>query len=79
MPINPSPSFNPRSQALLQATQHEADLLAGHLRQAASLGRELEEEGGGLAVQRALGFASTSLRRLKRLQGLLAHVLQGME
>lgn len=79
MPTNPVPSFNPRSQALLQATQHEAELLAGHLRQAASAGSALEGEGGGLAVLRALGYASTSLRRLKRLQGLLARVLQGME
>lgn len=79
MPANATPSTNPRSQALLQATQHEAELLAGHLRQAAALGSALEEEGGGLALLRALGYASTSLRRLKRLQGLLARALGGGE
>lgn len=75
MPPNPDPSTNPRNQALLETTRQEAELLTGHLRQAATLGSALEEEGGGLALLRALGFASTSLRRLKRLQGLLEHAL----
>lgn len=79
MPPNPISPTNPRSQALLEATRHEAELLAGHLRQAAALGSALEEEGGGLALLRALGFASTSLRRLKRLQGLLEHALGDQE
>lgn len=70
-----TPMTPARNQALLEAARRETELLAGHLRQAAALGREMEEEGGGLALLRALGFASTSLRRMRRLQGLLEREL----
>lgn len=60
---------------LLRMVEQEAALLGGHLRQAAALGRELEGAGGGLAVMRALAYAANSLRRMRRMQALLAREL----
>ena len=60
---------------LLGMVEQEAALLGGHLRQAAALGREMEGAGGGLAVMRALAYAANSLRRMRRMQALLAREL----
>lgn len=56
-------------EELLGLVEREAALLGGHLRQAAALGRELKRAEGGLAVLRALAYASNSLRRMQDLLG----------